>query len=94
MNHSIIAVFITLGFIFIGHPWGGLVATGYYFAGREIAQAEYRWMAAQKTNRNNMPWYAIFTKIAWTFKGLVLDLTIPIVISAVLAFNSYAWTLG
>lgn len=54
-----------------------------FYLGREFTQAEYRYIE-QYCNRKraNMPWYAPFTKKAWTLKGM-FDWILPLVVSVV-----------
>lgn len=53
----------------------------FFYIGREHSQAEYRYIE-QYCNRKraNMPWYAAFTKKAWTVKAL-FDFLIPLLVS-------------
>ena len=54
-----------------------LFLPGIWYAGREFAQAEYRYIAEFcGGKRANMPWYAPFTPEAWTVKGM-LDWILP-----------------
>ena len=71
---------VTLLFSFIGIGW---ITVGFYF-GRELAQAEYRYIEKYSGKRSNCPWYCGFYKEAWTLKGLldwILPLTIVIIVS-------------
>lgn len=54
-----------------------------FYLGREFTQAEYRYINQYcNKKRANMPWYAPFTKKAWTLKGM-LDWILPLVVSTV-----------
>ncbi len=53
-----------------------------FYLGREIAQAEYRYIEYYCNNkRSKMPWYAIFLSKSWTIKG-ILDWVIPLIVSS------------
>ena len=47
-----------------------------YWLGREMAQAEYRYMSMYKTNRAGAPCCMTLKREAWTVKG-VLDWALP-----------------
>lgn len=55
---------------------GGLIAAG-YFIGREIAQAEYRWIETYGFGlRANMPWWGRFDSRVWKYTDM-LDWILP-----------------
>lgn len=61
------------------------VATSMFFIGREITQAEYRWIAAFGDGRRaNMPWWGGFDPAAWTQKAL-LDMLLPVLATLLVA---------
>lgn len=64
---------------------GAAVSAGFY-VGREVAQAEYRWIAQFGGGlRSAMPWHAGFTDPrSWTRKS-VIDFTAPAVACFVVA---------
>lgn len=51
-----------------------------FYVGREIAQAEERYIKAHDKKRENCPWYCGFLKDAWTEKGMC-DWCIPVIVS-------------
>ena len=55
-----------------------------YWLGREMAQAEERYMSMHRTNRAGSPWWMAFKREAWTAKGL-LDWALPA--GAVVAYS-------
>lgn len=71
---------ITFICCFVGIEW---LCVGFYF-GRELAQAEYRYIGAHGGKRYNCPWYCGFYKESWTLKG-ILDFILPLII--VILFN-------
>ena len=48
-----------------------------YWLGREMAQAEYRYMSIHKTNRAGAPWWMSLKREAWDVKS-VLDWLVPL----------------
>lgn len=69
-------VMLPIGFLPVG-----------FFLGREIAQAEYRYIQAHGGKRYNCPWYCGLIPSAWTIKGL-LDWILPLVI--VIIYNVWS----
>ena len=67
---------ITLASGIVGFAW---VAAGFY-VGREIAQAEYRYIEANGGKRYACPWYCGFLPSAWNLKS-VLDWGLPVAIA-------------
>ena len=85
MKHAAIAIVIQLLLWPFG-LWIGATAAAAFFIGREITQAEYRNIKHFYGNkRENMPWYGVFQKQAWTAKGL-LDWILPTALTIALAF--------
>lgn len=81
MIHALIAIAA-----FILHPLAGLAAAA-FFVGREVTQAEYRWIETYGSGkRPNMPWYGGFDPRAWNFKS-VTDAALPVAVAAI------AWVL-
>jgi hypothetical protein len=64
-----------------GHWAAGGVAACLFWAGREHAQAEARYIAQllPTHHRSDMPWWAGFAPRAWTLDAFVFDLCLPIV---------------
>jgi hypothetical protein len=61
------------------YPLLGLVCAG-SFIGREIAQAEYRYIEAHGGKRYSCPWYCGFLPESWTFKS-ILDWLLPVCVA-------------
>lgn len=55
----------------------GIMLTAFFF-GRELAQAEYRYIEAHGGERYACPWYCGFMLEAWTLKA-VFDWFLPLV---------------
>lgn len=66
---------LTLACASIRPELGFLVAA--LFAGRELAQAEYRYIKAHGGKRANCPWWCGFAPSAWDIKSL-LDWLLPL----------------
>lgn len=85
MSHTLIAVAVVGGVGWLGEPWIGAVLIIAFFAGREHAQAEYRWVQEFGAGkRTNMPLWAGFDPRAWDSASFLIDLVLPGV-AAVLA---------
>jgi len=68
------------------NPFIGAIAGVFFFAGREIAQAEYRNIEASPSNlRKDMNVLGGFNPKYWTLKAFFADLTIPSVIVLIIA---------
>lgn len=67
--------------------WAAACVPVALFIGREIAQAEYRWIEQfSPKNRAGMPWHAVYTDPrAWTRKG-VADFLAPAVACGLMAW--------
>lgn len=83
MSHAGVAVlFMFVSFVLFGTVfYGALVVSGFY-VGREIAQAEYRYMSDNNLGRIDSPWYSGFKPEAWNKKS-VLDFMIPVIVSII-----------
>lgn len=93
MVHAAIAIGIQA---VIGFPtrnwWLGAAVAISFFAGREITQAEYRWIAAFGSGqRANMPWWGGLDPAAWTTKS-VFDLALPVLATILVAVAIRQWT--
>jgi len=71
-----------------GNWWAGAALASGYFIGREIAQAEYRWIEQFGEGlRANMPWTAAFDRRIWHNPDQIMDWLGPIVITSAIAFG-------
>ena len=61
----------------------------FYFIGRELAQAEYKWINTYGGGfRKNMPWYGSLDYRVWDVHSWFWNLSLPIVIAAlIIGFN-------
>lgn len=67
--------------------WAGAALASAYFIGREVAQAEYRWIELYGAGlRANMPWWGPFDLRVWTKLDPWIDWLGPVV-----ATSSVAW---
>lgn len=58
--------------------WAGGLGACCYFIGRELAQAEYRWIEQfGEGQRANAPWWAAFDIRAWTSLDQIADIAAP-----------------
>ena len=95
MIHALITlglcVVFTLLHWLVGVPAALCLLPGAWYCGREIAQAEYRYIE-QYCNRKraNMPWYGALLPKAWTVKGM-LDWILPSIVSIVFYIVNYYW---
>lgn len=65
-------------------PAAGLVFffPAWFYIGREVAQAEYRYISSHGGKRANCPWYCGLFSEAWNMKSF-LDWALPLAVSAV-----------
>ena len=70
--------------------WAGAAVASTYFIGREIAQAEYRWIEQFGDGlRANMPWWAPLDPRVWTTPDPWWDWIGPVVATCIVA-----WIMG
>lgn len=69
-------VCLKVGGLNLGLPMLGAA----FYMGRELAQAEYRYIQANGGQRDEVPWYCGFLPEAWNKKG-VLDWVGPLVLA-------------
>lgn len=86
-EHSLIAAAIqTFIGILTGRWWVGGALPSCYFIGRELAQAEYRWIEELGTGqRVDMPWHAAFDPRVWQNADQVADCLGPAILSLTIA---------
>lgn len=80
MLHAVIVLCLACAGWLTGLP--GLAMGGAcFYAGREHAQAEYRWIAAYgHGHRKNMPWWGGLAPRAWNVKS-VADVLLPCLVA-------------
>ena len=85
MIHALITFVICGTMLLFNLPWIALFWPPFFYLGREIAQAEYRYIEAHGGKRANCPSWCGFIPSAWTLKGL-LDWALPMLVSSAFAF--------
>lgn len=77
-SHAVITLAATLAAAPLGLHIHAALAMAALWAGREIAQAEYRWIAAfGQGKRANMPWWGGFDPRVWSRDAFLVDLLLP-----------------
>jgi hypothetical protein len=88
IQHLIHPAVTLLALILGGAPLG--ILTVAFWLGREIAQAEYRWIERYgQGKRANMPWYASIDKKVWDFHSFFWNLTAPALLVLVFCILQY-----
>ena len=65
--------------VLTGNWWAGACFGAAFFVGREITQAEYRWIENfGQGRRANMPWWGPFDRRVWTKVDQWLDWVGPV----------------
>lgn len=80
-EHALIALALQalIGLV-TGRWWAGAALTSGYFIGREVAQAEYRWIEQFGEGlRANLPWNAVFDPRVWQTADQTADWLGPLV---------------
>ena len=69
-----------------GNWWAGAALSSAYFIGREVAQAEYRWIERFGGGlRANMPWWGRLDPRVWPKLDQWLDWIGPVVATVIVA---------
>jgi len=87
IEHAAIAfaVQIAVG-LSIRNWWAGGLGACCYFVGRELAQAEYRWIEQYGEGlRANAPWWAAFDSRVWTTADQYADIFGPLLACSIFA---------
>ena len=70
-----------------GNWWAGAASGAAFFIGREITQAEYRWIDTYGLGlRANMPWWAAFDPRVWRKFDAWADWLAPVVVVCLMVF--------
>jgi hypothetical protein len=86
-EHAIVAAAVQILIALPTGKWwaGGALPTG-YFVGREMAQAEYRWIEQLGTGlRADMPWDAAFDPRVWQTADQTADWLGPLLVTLAIA---------
>ncbi|MEL0254103.1 MAG: hypothetical protein VW935_19515 [Novosphingobium sp.] len=83
IEHAIVALVIqALIGLATRNWWAGAALACGYFIGREVAQAEYRWIEQFGQGlRANMPWWGVFDVRVWAKADQWADWIGPIVVT-------------
>ena len=87
VEHALVALLIQIVVGLCTRNWwaGAALACG-YFVGREIAQAEYRWIEQfGHGQRGNLPWWGAFDTRVWPRLDQWADLLGPLGVTVALA---------
>lgn len=88
LPHIIMALAAQLAVgVLLRNWWAGAAVASVYFVGREIAQAEYRWIEQFGDGlRANMPWWAPLDLRVWDKADQWLDWIGPVVATCIVAW--------
>lgn len=78
IEHAVYATLTQTIVALLTHDWWtGAAAGAWFFIGRELAQAEYRWVEQYGGHkRANLPWYGSLDWRVWTLDSM-LDWIVP-----------------
>lgn len=87
LEHALVALAVqSIVVLLTGRWWTGAALASGYFIGREIAQAEYRWIEIYGAGlRANMPWWAPFDSRVWPKLDQYVDWLGPVLATCGLA---------
>lgn len=87
IEHAVVAAMIqTIVGWRTGNWWAGAALASGYFIGREVAQAEYRWIEQLGQGlRGNMPWHAAFDWRVWQNADRIADWLGPVIVTVGIA---------
>ena len=80
MIHALLTLAFCVPCLLLGLSWPVFFWPAMFYLGREIAQAEYRYIEAHGGHRADCPKFCGFTPSAWTTKSL-LDCLLPFAVS-------------
>jgi len=88
MQHTIMALIAQAAIgLLTGNWWAGAALGSAYFIGREVAQAEYRWIEHYGNGRRaNMPWWGRFDQRVWPKLDQWLDWFAPLLATCAVAW--------
>jgi hypothetical protein len=90
IEHSLYALAIQLAFMLLPNTdaFVGFIAATFFFAGRELAQAEYRYIRLYSKGKRtqDMRWYkTLFSPEIWNVSSLAWDLIVPVILTGAVA---------
>lgn len=88
LEHALIALMLqSIVGLLTGRWWAGAALASGYFIGREVAQAEYRWIELYGSGlRANMPWWAPLDGRVWPKPDQFVDWLGPVAATCGLAW--------
>jgi len=87
IEHTLVALIVQIVVARVtGNWWAGAALASAYFVGREVAQAEYRWIESYGHGlRANMPWWGPFDPRVWRTLDQWVDWLGPLTSTCLLA---------
>ena len=89
IEHSLYALAIQLAFMLLPNTdaFVGFIAATFFFAGRELAQAEYRYIRlySRGVRTQDMRWWKALSPEIWNVSSLVWDLVVPAILTGAVA---------
>jgi len=89
IEHSLYALAIQLAFMLLPNTdaFVGFIAATFFFAGRELAQAEYRYIRlySRGIRTQDMRWWKVLSPEIWNVSSLVWDLIVPAILTGAVA---------
>jgi len=87
VQHAIMAIIAQAAIgLLTGNWWAGAALGSAYFIGREVDQAEYRWIEQYGRGRRvNMPWWGRFDLRVWPKLDQWVDWIAPLVVTCAVA---------
>lgn len=82
MIHAVVTLFLCVGAVFLKLNWVAMAIPVAFYVGREIAQAEYRYIEKHGGTREKCPWYCGLVPEAWTVKS-ALDCLLPAAVAII-----------
>lgn len=78
LAHTWQAALIQVPFLLCGYWWMGAAVGSFFFLGRELAQAEYRWIERFGGGlRANLPWWGMLDPKVWDVHSWWWNLLLP-----------------
>ena len=84
MIHALLSAITCVILILLGLSWPAMFWSAAFYLGRELSQAEYRYIQTHGGKRDKCPWYCGMIPSAWTAKS-VLDCLLPWVVCLIAA---------
>lgn len=89
IEHSLYALAIQFAFILLLNTGAfvGFIAATFFFVGRELAQAEYRYIRMYTNGRraSDMRWWKALSPEIWNAHSFGWDLILPIILTGAIA---------